>query len=224
MMLAPRLRGGGCGGFRRCCVSAWSANHHKHHHHHRYRYHHLAILNVAQQRADLSDPTMAEFVAATPHINALAKASPGFVWSYDNDNNNDDDDPSADSLLLFRRDDIAEWRDDPFLMPQLSVWENIDSLKHFAFQSAHVRYYKRRHEWFTAHFPKPYTVLYHCSAVAGEENHDDDHHHLSRVVVPPPPTTLVEAFSRLRHLKEHGPTEHAFTFATATQFVIRSTP
>jgi Domain of unknown function (DUF3291) len=223
MMLAPPpLRGGG---FRRCCVSAWSANHQKHYHqhHHHHQYHHLAILNVAQQRADLSDPIMAEFVAATPHINALAKASPGFVWSYDNNNDNDDgDDPSVGSLLLFRRDDIAELRDDPFLMPQLSVWENVDSLKRFAFQSAHVRYYKRRHEWFTAHLPKPYTVLYHCAA--GEENNENDDHHLSPAVVVPPPTTLVEAFSRLRYLKEHGPTEHAFTFATAAQFVIRTTP
>lgn len=145
--------------------------------------HHLAILNIAKQRADLTDPSMAEFVAATAPINAIARSTPGFIWSFDND------DPSI-------RAAVAELKNDPLILPQLSVWESLESLKHFAFQSGHVQYYKRRHEWFCPNFPKPYTVLWHCSDR----------------------TTLSEAFERLQHLKDQGPTEHAFTFASASKF------
>jgi hypothetical protein len=183
------------------------------------QHYHLAILNVARQRADLTDPIMAEFVDATPTINALARLSEGYVWSYDNDD---------DTIPL--REQIDELRDDPYLLPQLSVWTTLDHLKRFAFRSEHVAYYRRRHEWFVADLPKPYTVLYHVQAYHDSSLSSQDDGSLSPLQPPPalllsqppatpPPTTLADAFSRLRYLKEHGPTAHAFTFATATQFL-----
>ena len=110
------------------------------------RAHTLGVMNVGLQRAPLDHPIMAEFVVATPAVNALARSSPGFVWSFDND------DFSA-------RADVPELVADPLLMPQLSVWTDVRSLKHFAFRSDHVSYYKRRREWFEDIEP-PFSVLW----------------------------------------------------------------
>ena len=60
------------------------------------------------------------------------------------------------------------------------------------------RYYKRRREWFEE-LPPPYSVLW--------LRHTRD--------LP----TMAEAFERLRYLQEHGPTEWAFNFKTAKQFL-----
>ena len=84
-------------------------------------------MNVGKQRAHLDDPVMAEFNAATPAINALARATPGFIWSFDND------DPSV-------RLTVPELVADELLMPQLSVWADVESLRHFAFRSGHAMY------------------------------------------------------------------------------------
>ena len=42
------------------------------------RVHTLGVMNVGLQRAPLDHPIMAEFVEATPAVNALARSSPGF--------------------------------------------------------------------------------------------------------------------------------------------------
>jgi len=150
----------------------------------------LAVMNVGKQVAPLDDPIMAEFAAATPHVNALARSTPGFVWSYDNDDPN-------------KRLGVPELRQDPLLMPQLSLWKDVDSLRHFAFKSGHAIYFKRRSEWFSK-IPPPFSVLFWW----GEENDEN---------VEPP--SLVEAFDRLRYLEQNGPCEYAFTFKTASEFV-----
>ena len=49
---------------------------------------HLAQINVARVRSPLGDPIMAEFEAALAEINALAEASPGFVWRLKEENDN----------------------------------------------------------------------------------------------------------------------------------------
>lgn len=40
----------------------------------------LAQLNIATMKESLESPSMADFVANLERINALAEASPGFVW------------------------------------------------------------------------------------------------------------------------------------------------
>jgi hypothetical protein len=42
-------------------------------------------MNCAELRAPMEDPSMAELKLALEPINALARATPGFVWSFDND-------------------------------------------------------------------------------------------------------------------------------------------
>jgi len=41
---------------------------------------HLAQVNIADPRAPLDSPELAELVANLDPVNALADASPGFVW------------------------------------------------------------------------------------------------------------------------------------------------
>ncbi len=41
---------------------------------------HLAQLNIAWMKAPLESPGMADFVANLQRVNALAEASPSYVW------------------------------------------------------------------------------------------------------------------------------------------------
>jgi hypothetical protein len=49
---------------------------------------HLAQVNIAQMKASLDGPLMAGFVARLNEINAVADASPGFVWRLQTDGGN----------------------------------------------------------------------------------------------------------------------------------------
>ena len=144
----------------------------------------LAVMNVGRQRAALDDPIMSEFAKATEPVNALARATPGFVWSYDND------DPAV-------RATVNELVGDPLLQPQLSVWRDVESLRHFAFKSGHAMYFKRKREWFDE-IPPPFSVLWWRE--------------------PETLPSMLEAFERLRFLRDHGPSAHAFTFKSARDF------
>jgi hypothetical protein len=159
------------------------------------RYHHaLAHMNYARLKAPMDDPSMTEFRLAMDPINSLAKATPGFVWSL-----NDDDAAS--------RNQVPMLRDDPLLMPQLSLWTNVDALQHFAFKSGHAMYYKRKREWFTAPVVEPPFAVCWWFAI-----HENQQH--------PQYPTLKEAFDRCAHLSQHGPSSHAFNFATAKEYPI----
>lgn len=148
----------------------------------------LAQMNYARLLFPLHDPKMKEFQLALEPINLIAKSTPGFVWSYDND---DETERLAVDLL----------REDPLLMPQLSLWQDMAALRHFVFKSGHAMYFKRKKEWFTAP-PSPYSVCWWHDLRAAEYQ----------------PPSLKESFLRCAHLKAHGPTEYAFDFASAEQF------
>jgi hypothetical protein len=95
---------------------------------------HLAQINVARLRAPLTDPLLAEFVAALDPINALAEASPGFVWRLK------DDAGASSSYVKFSDDDLV--------IVNMSVWTSIDALFEYAYRSGHVEIFRRRREWF----------------------------------------------------------------------------
>lgn len=95
---------------------------------------HLAELNIGRIVGDTpDDPRMAEFMAALDEINALAEASPGFIWRLQDENGN------ATSITAF---------DDPRMLLNLSVWETPDALAKFTYKTAHAGFLKRRNEWF----------------------------------------------------------------------------
>ena len=94
----------------------------------------LAQLNIGRLRAEVDDPSIADFMANLDRINALAEASPGFVWRLQTDEGN------ATAIRAFP--------DDPLMVLNLSVWESIESLADFAYRSAHTPFLRRRGEWF----------------------------------------------------------------------------
>ncbi|MCF2532204.1 DUF3291 domain-containing protein [Yinghuangia soli] len=95
----------------------------------------LAQLNVAQLRAPIDSPQLADFVAGLHKINQLAEASPGFVWRLIGDEANPD---ATYEPAVFAAD----------VLVNLSVWADIDTLWDFAYRGPHLDYLRRRGEWF----------------------------------------------------------------------------
>ena len=94
---------------------------------------HLAQFNVARLAAPIEAPASAEFREALDAINALAEASPGFVWRATG--------TGFDSEIP--ADDI-----DPMILANLSVWESAEALAAFAYRSSHGSFVKRGRLWF----------------------------------------------------------------------------
>jgi heme-degrading monooxygenase HmoA len=94
---------------------------------------HLAQVNIALPREPLDSPALAEFVAALDPINALADASPGFVWRLQTDEGD------ATGIRAFG---------DERLIVNLSVWESLTALRAFVYSSGHREVLRRRREWF----------------------------------------------------------------------------
>ncbi len=93
----------------------------------------LAQLNIGRLVAPNDDPRVAEFMNALDAINALADASPGFVWRLQDDSGN------ATSIQAF---------DDESILVNMSVWESLADLRAFVYATEHKRYLARRKEWF----------------------------------------------------------------------------
>ena len=145
----------------------------------------LAHMNVARLKAPIDDPCMSEFKLAMEPVNALSRATPGFVWSLDD----------ANLDYIYQREEVPVLNEDPFLMPQMSLWTDIESIQHFAFKSGHAIYLKRKREWFVP-IDSPYTVCWWRPA---------------EMDCP----SLKEAFDKLNILKLDGPSLDAFDFKTA---------
>ena len=138
---------------------------------------HVAQVNIGRIRAELTDPIMAGFVNRLEEINALADSSPGFVWRLQEREGN------ATYLRPY---------DDERTLMNMSVWESVETLRHYVFKTAHVELLRQRHAWFER-FEGSYTALWWVPVG-----------HLPGID---------EAKKRLAHLEANGPAEFAFTFA-----------
>lgn len=139
--------------------------------------HHLAQLNVARFKAPPGDPVIAEFMALLDPINALADEAPGFVWRLQTDAGN------ATAIHAFEDDDL--------MLVNMSVWESVEALYAFVYESPHLAVMRRRREW-TTRLEEQHLCLWW----------------IERGCTP----TVEEAVERLDHLREHGPAPRAFTF------------
>ena len=93
----------------------------------------VAQVNIGRILAELNDPVMAGFVNRLDEINALADASPGFVWRLIvNDGN-------ATYLRPF---------EDPRTLMNMSVWKTVEQLRDFVYKTMHVELLRERHAWF----------------------------------------------------------------------------
>ena len=93
----------------------------------------LAQANIGRLHARQGAVEVAGFFAELDRINALADASPGFVWRLKGDGNDATD-------LLPTPDDR--------LIVNLSVWDDADALFAFVYRSAHTPVMAQRRQWF----------------------------------------------------------------------------
>jgi Domain of unknown function (DUF3291) len=96
----------------------------------------IAQMNVGSARFDLDDPRMAGFMSRLDEINAIAEASPGFIWRLQTAAGN-----ATDIKLT----------DNPRFIVNMSVWRDIEALFEFAYASAHAPAMARRRDWFQPH-------------------------------------------------------------------------
>jgi hypothetical protein len=136
---------------------------------------HLAQLNIGRIRYPTDDPRMADFMNNLDLINGLAERSKGFVWRLKDDTGN---------ATNFR-----PFPNDPKMTINFAVWESVETLERFVWQTVHKHFYGRRLEWFDK-IEEPHLVMWWIPA-----GH-----------VP----TLEEAKERLEHLAAHGPSDYAF--------------
>ncbi len=136
----------------------------------------LAQLNIAYLKAPIDSPALADFLTNLDRINLLADASDGFRWRLMTDEGN------ATSLRPFGDDALVN----------MSVWRDLEALRNYVYNSAHVEIMKRRREWF-ARAPQAYAVLWWIPS--GHR------------------PSVSEAADRLEELRRHGPSSTAFTFS-----------
>jgi hypothetical protein len=136
----------------------------------------IAQVNIALPREPLDTPALADFVAELEPVNALADSAPGFVWRLQ------DESGDATSIQAF---------DDERLIINMSVWESVEDLWRFVYDSRHLEVMRRRREWMIK-LAESHMALWWIPAghLPGTE----------------------EARERLDHLRAHGPTPHAFGF------------
>ena len=137
---------------------------------------HLAQINIGRLIAPMDDPRIADFVAQLARVNALADAAPGFVWRLQSSYGN--------------AMDIA-YNDDPSINVNMSVWESVDALRNYVYQSDHVKVLRERAKWF-AKMDRPFACLWW----------------VREAQIP----TVAEGRERLEHYQEHGPTPFSFWF------------
>lgn len=125
----------------------------------------------------MSSDVMTGFVAQLDEINRLADQANGFVWRLVGDGSD------ATSIKAF---------DNPLLLVNMSVWQDLESLKNYAYKSAHVDLIRDRDAWFHK-LSEAHQALWWIPA-----GH-----------IP----TVHEGKTKLEKIRVHGPSPEAFTFA-----------
>jgi hypothetical protein len=138
---------------------------------------HIAQVNVAQAKAGMASDLMQGFVSRLDEINTLADGADGFIWRLKEDSG------SATAIRVF---------DDPLLLINMSVWANLDALKHYVYKSLHLELIKDRDAWFNK---------------LGQS-----HQALWWIPVGHIPN-VEEAQKKLEYIRKFGPSAEAFTFA-----------
>lgn len=136
----------------------------------------IAQVNVARALADADSEIMIGFVSRLEEINALADSSPGFIWRLQSDEGD------ATSIDVF---------DDNLMLINMSVWDGIESLKTFVYQTVHIELIRDREAWFSK-LGVAHQALWWIPA--GHIPSED------------------EAKEKLEHIRQHGPGQEAFTF------------
>lgn len=136
----------------------------------------LAQLNIGKAKGSMESDVMKAFSDGLDPINLIAEKAPGFIWRLKDDSGN------ATEIQYF---------DDPLMLVNMSVWKDIESLKHFMFKTHHLDFLKQRKNWFETDSEATYVLWW---VPAGH--------------IP----TIEEAMARLSKLRDMGDTQDAFSF------------
>ena len=136
----------------------------------------IAQINIAQAKADKDSEVMSGFIARLDEIHTLADNAPGFVWRLETEDGEDG------SVSVFN---------DPLLLINMSVWQDIDSLRAFVYKSIHIELLQNRDAWFDKMGEMHQTLWW---VPAGH--------------IP----SIQEGKDKLDLIRELGPTTDAFTF------------
>ena len=139
--------------------------------------HNLAELNIGRLLAPTGDPRVAEFMNALDTINGLGKRMPGFVWMMEGSG-----EPGTGNTE-------AKIDGDEQFVANLTVWESVQTLESFVWDTVHRQFYERRTEWFEVMGGMSFVMWW------VPEGHEP---------------TLAEALERLDHLREQGDSDQAF--------------
>lgn len=137
----------------------------------------LAELNIGRLVAPVDDPRVKEFMDALDRVNGLGKRMPGFVWMMEGSG-----EPGTGNTE-------TKIDGDPQFVANLTVWESVETLRTFVFDTIHKRFFDRRQEWFEV-LGEMHFVLWWVP---------DGHR-----------PTLDEGLERLDDLRKNGPSERAF--------------
>lgn len=97
---------------------------------------HLVQVNIAQIRHKSIDaPEMKSFTDRVDAINALARRSPGFVWTLEGEEG-----VGATRIEVFP--------ENPNAIIQLSKWDSVEALFQFAYKTAHAKLIAAKKDWF----------------------------------------------------------------------------
>jgi hypothetical protein len=139
---------------------------------------HLAQLNIARMTMAYDDPRMQGFIDGLEPVNQLADQSPGFVWRMVTEES--------------REQELFDFEASGWLV-NMSVWEDLESLKAFVVMPLHLSIMRRRTEWF-GKLDLATMVLWWV-----RKGH-----------IP----SFIEAMQQLEHLRLNGPGPEAFSFSS----------
>ena len=141
--------------------------------------HHLAELNIAEAIYPMDDPRIYGFTSRINTVNALADRASGFIWRLVDDN------PDSDGALSLRP------FDNPNMLVNMSVWQDIPSLFDFVYKTVHAKVMSGKPAWFS-HLKSHNTVMWWVKAG-----------HIPN---------LEEAKAKLEYVNKNGSSPEAFTF------------
>jgi hypothetical protein len=138
-------------------------------------HYHLAQVNIAKMLAPFDTPIMQDFIGNIDKINTIADNSNGFIWRLK------DEDKELGAKIF----------QDNSLLINTSVWENLESLFNYTYNTDHIEVFKRRKEWFSKF--KMLHMAFWYVPIGCEPNFQD-------------------AKNRLNYLNTYGDTPYEFTF------------
>ena len=123
----------------------------------------------------MDDPIMQDFVNNVDNMNAIADAAEGFIWRLQ-------DEDKDEAIHVFQDDS---------LIVNMSVWESLECLFNYTYNSGHIEVFKRKKEWFSK------MKMMHMAFWYVPEGYEP---------------TFQEAKDRLDYLNTYGDTPYAFSF------------